>query len=212
VDEQLQVTCLGDCHLSTWTPLSGVAGETSQNRTIKVEEIALKAAASASGITPKEKAILTFPSLDDRPRERSKGDRSRDLNPANTPTSVATTINASAATSFVSRTGATMSTPNPPRKLRGSEPGLLDATQPSRLLRDPASKLYFASFDPFLARQDDGADRMRNLSLHEKLYRPKRVVVEMTPTGSFWRFVPRATTDDGLKNEERWPRIVDICG
>ena len=105
-----------------------------------------------------------------------------------------------------------MSTSNPPPQLRGSEPGLLDNTQPSRLLRDPASKLYFASFDPFTARQDDGADRLRNLSLSEQLYRPKRVVVEMTPTGSFWRFVPRVTKDDSLKNEEHWPRLVDICG
>ena len=129
-----------------------------------------------------------------------------------TPTSVATRINAPAATSFASCTRDSMSTPDPSRKLRGSEPGLLDPTQPSRLLRDPASKLYFASFDPFTACQDDGADRMRNLSLHEKLYRPKRVVVEIAPTGSFWRFVPRATKDDGLENEEHWPRIVEICG
>jgi len=105
-----------------------------------------------------------------------------------------------------------MSTANPPPHLRGSEPGLLDDTQPSRLLRDPASKLYFASFDPFTARQDDGADRLQNLSLNEQLYRPKRVVVEITPAGSFWRFVPRVTKDDPLKNEERWPRLVDICG
>ena len=105
-----------------------------------------------------------------------------------------------------------MSTSNLPPQLRGSEPGLLDDTQPSRLLRDPASKLYFASFDPFTARQDDGTDRLRNLSLSEQLYRPKRVVVEITSTGSFWRFVPRVTKDDGLKNEEHWPRLVDICG
>ena len=105
-----------------------------------------------------------------------------------------------------------MSASNPPPQLRGSVPGLLDDTQPSRLLRDPASQLHFASFDPFAARQDDGADRLRNLSLNEQLYRPKRVVVEITPTGSFWRFVPRATKDDSLKNEESWPRLVDVCG
>ena len=105
-----------------------------------------------------------------------------------------------------------MAASNPPLQLRGSVPGLLDDTQPSRLLRDPASKLYFASFDPFTARQEDGTDRLRNLSLHEQLYRPKRVVVEMTPTGSFWRFVPRAAGDDGQTNEEHWPRSVDICG
>lgn len=97
-------------------------------------------------------------------------------------------------------------------ELRGSKPGLLDSTQPSRLLRDPASELHFASFDPFTARQDDGVDRLRNLSLTEQLYRPKRVVVEITPTGGFWRFVPRVVRDDGLKNEEHWPRLVDICG
>lgn len=105
-----------------------------------------------------------------------------------------------------------MPTSNPLPRLRGSKPGLLDDAQPLRLLRDPASQLYFASFDPFTARQDDGADRLQNLSLNEQLYRPKRVVVEITPTGSFWRFVPRATRDDGLKNEEHWPRSVDVCG
>lgn len=105
-----------------------------------------------------------------------------------------------------------MSTSNPPQKLRGSKPGQLDDTQPSRLLRDPTSLLHFASFDPFTARQDDGAERLRNLSLNEQLYRPKRVVVEITPSGSFWRFVPRVARDDGLKNEEHWPRLVDICG
>lgn len=113
---------------------------------------------------------------------------------------------------FVPRARTTMPTLNPPTQLRGLEPGLLDDTQPSRLLRDPASKLYFASFDPFTARQDDGAEKLRNLSLNEQLYRPKRVVVEITPSGSFWRFVPRATRDDGLKNGEHWPRLVDICG
>ncbi|KAF9792750.1 hypothetical protein BJ322DRAFT_1103221 [Thelephora terrestris] len=105
-----------------------------------------------------------------------------------------------------------MSTSNPPLQLRGSNPGQLDDTQPPRLLRDPASKLHFASFDPFTALQEDGAERLRNLSLSERLYRPKRVVVEITPAGSFWRFVPRATRDDGLKNEEHWPRLVDVCG
>lgn len=149
-----------------------------------------------------------------QPERGSKSNRSRDLNLQNgpSPPSAATTINASVATSFASRTRVTMSTSNPPPQLRGSIPGLLDATQPSRLLRDPASKLYFASFDPFTARQDDGTHGLRNLSLTEQLYRPKRVVVEITPTGSFWRFVPRATRDDGLRNEEHWPRLVDICG
>jgi len=68
VDERLQVTCPGDCHLSAWTPLSGVASGTRGNRTTKVEETALKAAASASGITPREKTTLTSPSLDKRPQ------------------------------------------------------------------------------------------------------------------------------------------------
>lgn len=105
-----------------------------------------------------------------------------------------------------------MSTSDPPPQLRGSKPDQLDNTQSSRLLRDPASELYFASFDPFTARQDDGAERLRNLSLNEQLNRPKRVVVEITPSGNFWRFVPRATKDGGLKSEEHWPRLVDICG
>lgn len=112
----------------------------------------------------------------------------------------------------VSRAQTTMSTSIQPPQLRGSKPGQLDDTQPSRLLRDSASKLCFASFDPFTARQDDGAEKLRNLSLNEKLYRPKRVVIEMTSSGSFWRFVPRMVKDDGLQSEEHWPRLVDICG
>ena len=105
-----------------------------------------------------------------------------------------------------------MSTSNPPPQLCGSEPGQLDHTQPSRILRDPASKLHFASFDPLTACQDDGTEKLRKLSLNEQLYRPKRVVIEITPSGSSWRFVPRVTRDDVLKHEEHWPRLVDICG
>lgn len=140
--------------------------------------------------------------------QRSKSSRSRDLNLQ----TFARNDKRVGGHDLVSRTQTVMSTQDPPPQLRGSKPGQLDDAQPSRLLRDPASKLYFASFDPFTARQDDGADRLRSLSLNEQLYRPKRVVVETTPSGSFWRFVPRVAKDDGLKNEENWPRLVDICG
>jgi hypothetical protein len=35
-----------------------------------------------------------------------------------------------------------------PRIIRGSKPGLINPTQPSRVLHSPDSKLFFASFDP----------------------------------------------------------------
>ncbi|KAF7321314.1 RING-type domain-containing protein [Mycena kentingensis (nom. inval.)] len=98
------------------------------------------------------------------------------------------------------------------RLLSGCVPGILDPEQAHRLLRRPSSKFSFASFDPGVASSDQNLG-IRNLSLNEELYRPKRVVVETTCTGeSFWRFVPRARLGDGVVDEGTWPRVVDICG
>ncbi|KAK7057184.1 RING-type domain-containing protein [Favolaschia claudopus] len=97
-------------------------------------------------------------------------------------------------------------------RIAGSTPGVIDSTQPSRLLRRPSSTLSFATFDPRVASADHGWD-MRSLTLNEELYRPKRVVIETTCSGeSSWRFVPKARWEDGVVDEGSWPRVVDLCG
>ncbi|KIK99312.1 hypothetical protein PAXRUDRAFT_132332 [Paxillus rubicundulus Ve08.2h10] len=96
------------------------------------------------------------------------------------------------------------------RTLRGTQPGLLDPSQPSRLLRFPDSKLFFSSFDPKTALVDFPDNRKRTT---ENLTPPKRIVIETTSKGaSFWRFVPRARLEEGAQDEGVWPRVVDICG
>jgi hypothetical protein len=97
--------------------------------------------------------------------------------------------------------------------ISGPIPGLLDPSQPSRLLRVPNSALSFATFDPKTATAEKAIPDLQKLSINEELYRPKRVVIETTPNGSsFWRFVPRANREDGVTDEGHWPRVVDICG
>ncbi|KAG2131994.1 uncharacterized protein EDB93DRAFT_1177323 [Suillus bovinus] len=100
-----------------------------------------------------------------------------------------------------------------PRTIRGTEPGLLDPTQPSRLLRAPDSTLSFASFDPRTALSGEDIPDLRKLSIGEDLPPPKRIVIETTPKGtSFWRFVPKARLDKGVRDEGFWPRVIEICG
>jgi hypothetical protein len=51
------------------------------------------------------------------------------------------------------------------------------------------------------------------MSIDDTQYRPKRIVLEITPTGeSFWRFVPKARLEEGVIDEGAWPRIIEICG
>ncbi len=96
--------------------------------------------------------------------------------------------------------------------ISGSNPGLLDPTQPNRLLRVPGSTLSFAHFDPRTATAPKAGD-ITKLSIHEELYRPKRIVLETTPTGGCsWRFVPNARRDDGVPDEGEWPRQIELCG
>ncbi|KAG1808170.1 uncharacterized protein BJ212DRAFT_1485119 [Suillus subaureus] len=100
-----------------------------------------------------------------------------------------------------------------PRTIRGTQPGLLDPTQPSRLLRAPDSRLSFASFDPRTALAGEDIPDLHKLSIGEDLPPPKRIVIETTPKGtSFWRFVPKARLDGGVRDEGFWPRVVEICG
>ena len=105
---------------------------------------------------------------------------------------------------------------NKPRaRISGSIPGALDPTQSERLCRVLGSRLSFAAFDPHTASSSSSQDvpDLRTLSLNGELYRPKRVVIETTPTGeSFWRFVPNAQRDEEVLDEGIWPRVVEICG
>ncbi|KAG9316378.1 hypothetical protein JVU11DRAFT_2411 [Chiua virens] len=50
------------------------------------------------------------------------------------------------------------------RTLLGSQPGLLDPSQPPRLLRSPDSKLSFASFDPKTALAENPSTQKSNSS------------------------------------------------
>ena len=95
--------------------------------------------------------------------------------------------------------------------LFGTVPGILDPTQPSRLLRYPHSTLSFASFDPLTAVNNEGLQNHSN----QGGFRPKRIVIE-TVLGqdgfSTWRFVPRARREQGVDDEGIWPRVIEICG
>lgn len=97
-------------------------------------------------------------------------------------------------------------------RLEGAEPGILDKSQRSRLMRHPHSKLSFATFDPYTATPRDPSD-ISKLSLDDEKCRPKRIVIEMVPRqGSFWRWVPSARRQDGVGDEGVFPRLVEICG
>ncbi|KAI6046023.1 hypothetical protein EDC04DRAFT_3086515 [Pisolithus marmoratus] len=100
-----------------------------------------------------------------------------------------------------------------PRTIRGTQPGLLDSSQPTRMLRFLDAKLHFASFDPKTALVDGQEPDIHRLNITDTLPPPKRIVIESTHKGaSFWRFVPRARLEEGAQDEGFWPRLIDICG
>ncbi len=95
----------------------------------------------------------------------------------------------------------------PSSSLLGPHPGQLDQTQPSRVLRHPDARLFFASFHPLTA------SNVRPSQPHDGSSQPKRIVIEMHPSGlSHWRFVPRARLAEGVVDEGSWPRLVDFLG
>ena len=99
----------------------------------------------------------------------------------------------------------------PIHSINGAAPGLLDSTQPTRLLRHPTHRLSFASFDPLIATT--AASDQRRLYIHNQPDGSDRVVIETTPRGeNFWRFVPSAQQENGCVGEGHWPRVVAICG
>ena len=95
----------------------------------------------------------------------------------------------------------------------GTTPGILDASQPQRILREPGSRLLFAFYDALTAGGQGANLDFRKISLDEESYRPRRVVIEISQAGQCtWRFVPKAQLEVGVQDEGRWPRVVDICG
>jgi len=99
--------------------------------------------------------------------------------------------------------------------ISGNNPGLLDPSQRTRLMRSPDSVLTFASFDPHTAAAHESQETLedRSNTIKQDLYNSKRIVIETTSTGDqFWRFVPRARRDEGIEHEGQWPRLVELCG
>ena len=100
-----------------------------------------------------------------------------------------------------------------PRILQGTTPGLLDPTQPARILRHPDSVLSFAVFDSLVAT---GRQPPPNSpSAQSELPHPRRIVVETNPASrllSGWRFVEEAELGPGVQDEGTWPRLAIICG
>ncbi|TFK25738.1 hypothetical protein FA15DRAFT_755645 [Coprinopsis marcescibilis] len=95
----------------------------------------------------------------------------------------------------------------------GTTPGILDISQPQRILREPGSRLLFASYDALTAGGQGANLDFRKLSLDEESYKPRRVVIEISQAGACsWRFVPKAQLEEGVPDEGRWPRVIDICG
>ena len=105
--------------------------------------------------------------------------------------------------------------PQSVRQVSGTFPGVLDPTQPSRILQTQASVLSFASYEPRAATSEQIPD-FGNLSLnddHCERCRPKRVVIETIPSkGNFWRFVPNAIREQYVEDEGTFPRLIKICG
>jgi hypothetical protein len=101
------------------------------------------------------------------------------------------------------------------RVISGPVPGTLDPDQPYRLLRSPGSRLLFASYDPLAAigGREHSAPNGIDASGSGGLYRAKRIVVEISPSGeSTWRFIPKARMDLGVDDEGTWPQVVNLCG
>lgn len=99
-----------------------------------------------------------------------------------------------------------------PRQLHGTRPGIIDSSQPARLLRVPGSTLSFAVFDPLTAASSGTHARKRH---DPEPVRPKRIVIETPPGGrgtGRWRFVPRARRAPGVEDEGVWPRRIIIDG
>ncbi|KAI0708451.1 hypothetical protein C8Q76DRAFT_695829 [Earliella scabrosa] len=98
-----------------------------------------------------------------------------------------------------------------PSFFAGPKPGLVDPSQPARLLRHPNSTLTFATFDP-LAATGRNSRVTANTTGNSG---PTRIVIETIPhtaQPNRWRYVPPARRAAGVHDEGPWPRFVDVCG
>lgn len=88
--------------------------------------------------------------------------------------------------------------------LGGLQPGVLDPTQPARILRNPSSILSFATYDPLVFAPDVA------IPPHT------RIVIEHTPgpgQTDWFRVVLSAHLAPGILGEDvSWPRVVFLDG
>ncbi|KAL5507344.1 hypothetical protein ACEPAH_6800 [Sanghuangporus vaninii] len=93
--------------------------------------------------------------------------------------------------------------------------GLTSCLTPA-VIRHPTASICFATYDAGTAtgdRSENNAFGFQKLSLHQELYRRKRIVVESKENEtSTWRFVPNARWEQGVDGEGEWPRVVEFCG
>ena len=113
----------------------------------------------------------------------------------------------------------TMDQPASIRFITGSTPGLLDASQLSRLVGVAGSSFTFASYDQGAVSSRTKVHQSESSESGildvERLCRlvHKRIVIETSPDGiSKWRFVPPAKLEDGAVDDNIWPKVVEICG
>ncbi|PIL36210.1 transporter [Ganoderma sinense ZZ0214-1] len=86
-----------------------------------------------------------------------------------------------------------------PRSLTGSRPGILDPTQPARILREKGATLSFAAFDP-LAATGSGNHRPKP-RVPDFETAPKRIVIEIPPLGSIG---PPRWSEPVIFSEDQW--------
>lgn len=93
--------------------------------------------------------------------------------------------------------------------ISGPAPGVLDPSQPGRILRHVCSTLAFLSYDPYTA------SGMGDAFKHDcqDVFLSQRVVAELIPgQPPTWKFIPSARRAPGIEDEGIWPRVVNICG
>ena len=97
-----------------------------------------------------------------------------------------------------------------PLMLAGQDLGLLDPTQPARILSDSHSHILFASYHPRA-----GASASPDNNTAGSITGPfsNRAVIEVLPGGHcLWRLIPLASGASSVEDEGTWPRLVDFCG
>ena len=98
---------------------------------------------------------------------------------------------------------------NGPLVLSGCTIGILDHTQPQRILNSPNSRLDFATYHPLAG----SAACTAATTECQPPSHSGRIVIETLPDGNcVWRPVPLAVGASTISDEGSWPRLIDICG